>query len=528
MEAPQLRLEVNGFYRAEFLYARDVEVAKGHVLPPFGLLVDRVEDTQFLAHTVRLEPTVSLGRLARLAARIDGLQDAVWGQNGSAAPNPVWPANPSTHSMWGPGADSMGLTWLYLDVDVVLGHVRVGRMPANWGLGLVLNHGGDLRRTRGGIDDDFGDNYFPTVYDRLMFYTNVVRTVRKLWGQDTQSRHALYLGYAYDRLVTEPLADGIQFAQQRPAFDLHFLSRDDNDLEEHAAFLLYRWQDPFRKVPWLARWGSSILRAGIYGAYRFQRRLSGLVHLDAGRVVLDCDRSDSAVCGADVDLLLLAPTFHVGIGRLLQARGELFVLLGEAEGPAVGVGTHRVASHGWTVRLETNLLRWLSIRIEGGQASGDPTPATGTYRLASLHPDRNVGLVLYDLVLRQRAASLAAGLGPAAAAPLAGALRGGVTGSGFVFPTIRFRPLDFVVLRAGLLAAWASAQDGLLYPKGRSKHLGTELDLGVDFVWGSDAEASRHLFLRVEGGYLLFGGQLSPDYDSPGSFAFRTRLAFVL
>ena len=170
----------------------------------------------------------------------------------------------------------------------------------------------------------------------------------------------------------------------------------------------------------------------------------------------------------------------------------------------------------------------MSFLLESGQSSGDPHHSSGTFTQASLHPDHNVGIVLYDLVLRQRAAGLAARAGATLPWVLGEAARGGVTNSAYVMPSVRLTPLDFLVLKLAVLSAWVSRQDGLLYPRGRSKYLGTELDLGVDFIWGVGADDLPHVFLRIEGGYLLFGGQIAPDYESPGSFALRTRLAFVL
>ena len=75
--------------------------------------------------------------------------------------------------------------------------LRVGRMPSNWGMGLLAN-GGD------GFDDDFGENHFGSTNDRILVATKPLSLAKTILGKE-DTDHPLTIAYAYDKISTTPL-----------------------------------------------------------------------------------------------------------------------------------------------------------------------------------------------------------------------------------------------------------------------------------------------------------------------------------
>ena len=98
----------------------------------------------------------------------------------------------------------------------------------------------------------------------------------------------------------------------------------------------------------------------------------------------------------------------------------------------------------------------------------------------------------------------------------------------YFMPTVTATPVDFLKVRLAILNAWSHKQEDYLFQAGRKRHIGTEIDLGIDLMWGKGSDTLKHMFFRLEGGYMIFGKQVSPDYRSPGIFSIQARIAFVL
>ncbi len=536
---PSLQWELDGFYWARFSYDRNLALYRGQVLPGAqGGLREPLTSTQYFSHQIRLEPSVRLGKIASFHMRFDGLYDVVWGDNDGNAAWPLFSDSPSDTSVTGNRQASVRLRQAYMDFDVFLGRVRVGRMPVHWGLGLVSNGGGNLRRSRAGVDDDFGDNHFPTISDRAMFVTDIIGTARRLWEPNLPKNHSLYFAYSYGRVVEEPFVPGVPVDEQRPYGDSTFLSREANDVDEHAGILLYVWKGFLDR--WFSRWGPTHLKLGTYFAYRRQRRVNGIVRLwdgsMGGFVAHDCASENLAVCGSDADLVLLDPYLDVKVGRAFRLRAEFYLLQGQIEPRTLSVSnvTDKYSTYGWVVRADSFPWRWLGLRLEAGQAAGDSDYRDATFRYRPMHPDHNVGLVLYDQFLRQRTAASLAGAfpGPVLVGQSPGVRafqsNGGVVDSYYFAPTLVLKPFDFAVIRMAVLSAWSHRQDDILFQKGRGRRIGTEVDMGMDLAWGLGDDDMRHLLLRLEGGFLFFGPQVRPDYDAAGAFTVQARIAFVL
>jgi hypothetical protein len=410
-------------------------------------------------------------------------------------------------------------------------------------MGLLYNSGGNLIRNRAGVDDDFGDNHFPTIYDRIMLSAEVLELVDLLRGKEKQSgNHSLIAAYSYDRLVEEPFDPGIPTAHQRPLGDQTFLSRQANNVDQHGAALFYRWYRFADGVSSLKSYGPSELVLGVYGAYRRQRRLSGIVRVwDAetmGFAAHDCSSPmELAQCGTDSDLYILDPYMKVKLGRLITVESEGYLITGSTEPFAAPLGEQvtRVRTYGWAMRVTSKVLRWLHFKLDAGQASGDGSNSDGVYRQRPMHPDHNVGLIMYEEFLRQRSAmapvafpsSYPAGR-PRTWSTTGAWSKGGVINSYYVMPTLQANFVEFFAMRLAVLNAWSHKQDGYLFPEGRGRHIGTEVDIAMDLRWAKGEDTLKHLLLRLEGGYLLFGSQVRDDYDARGAFTLQARLAFVL
>lgn len=542
---PSIGFRHDGYYWTRFVYFNDLANMNDQVLPGTrSILREPLVHTQYLTHHIRWEPRVTFGSLATVYLRLDGLRDVVWGDNAGLGTSPLLAETPSNTGLFGQDVPSIQLTNIYLKLKLSVSYLKIGRMPIHWGMGLLYNRGGNLLTHRAGIDDDFGDNHTPTIYDRVQLTSDVFSLYNLLKGRPKASKkknHRLIAGYAFSRLVEEPFSSRFPMDMQRPYGDKTFLSRQSNGVDEHVGFLLYRWKHFADGVSWLKKWGPNHVTAGFYFAYRRQRREDSIVRLwESGTGTYnayDCAHSPgNPACGTDADLYILDPYLKIKIGRLLELTGEGYVLSGSVEPGSVpgGTKTGKMRVYGWAVRAMTKALRPFNIKVEAGQASGDASTEDNVYRQRAMHPDHNAGLIMYEEFLRQRAATTMAYAHPLTANPSQsidspGALpTGGVMNSYYVMPTVSLEFIEALTMRLGVLSAWAHKQDGFFFPKDRGSHIGTEVDVGFDVKWGVGDDTLRHMLLRLEAGYLLFGSQVKPDYDSFGVFSLQARLAFVL
>lgn len=542
---PSVDFRHDGYYWTRFTYMNNLADLQNHTIPGTqGVLSESIQHTQYLTHHVRWEPRVVFGSLATVNLRFDGLRDVLWGDNAGLAQTALFAGNPSTTGLFGQDVPSIQLTSIFMKLKLSVSEVKIGRMPIHWGMGLLYNEGGNLLLRRAGIDDDFGDNHFPTIYDRVQITSKVFQLYDLLRGKlDTSKRtnHEFIAGYAFSRIVEEPFSPGFPMDMRRPYGDKTFLSRQASGVDEHVGVLLYRWKSFADGISSIKKWGPNHITGGLYFAYRRQRRMEDIIRLwdhTAGKLVAhDCEVTTGLPqCGTDADLYIIDPYINIKLGRLLNLESEAYFIAGSVEPDSIPVGnkTGRVRMHGWAVRASTRALRPFNFKVEGGQASGDNTYKDQTYRERAMHPDHNVGLILYSEFLRQRSASLRSitypiftSSSPSIDGP-GGQTTGGVLNSFYFMPTVSLEFLETLTMRLGVLSAWSHKQDGFFFPKDRGRHIGTEVDMGFDVKWGMGDDTLRHMLLRLEAGYLLFGSQVSPDYRSNGVFSLQARLAFVL
>jgi len=135
--------------------------------------------------------------------------------------------------------NSINVQRVWAEYNTPLGQLRFGRMPGNWGLGMVENSGD-------GIDSDY-----QTTLDRIMFVTG-------LKSMD------LYFGGAWDFVSTGPT--------NGTAFDVYggqpYNTCNLCNVNEWAAFVAHRTNPEIQRLK-LSR-GDLVLNGGLYTTFRSQ------------------------------------------------------------------------------------------------------------------------------------------------------------------------------------------------------------------------------------------------------------------
>jgi hypothetical protein len=183
--------------------------------------------------------------------------------------------------------------------------------------------------------------------------------------------------------------------------------------------------------------------------------------------------------------------------------------------------------------------------VEVGHASGDDVLHDEHFKQRALHPDFNVGLILFEETLRELSART---YGPPFLSDETpnGATgfmsNGGVINANYLHPKVRYRPTfgPLAAMQMELVGALLMAQVHKLATDGvamfrtcdapgncaagqtDSKYLGTEADLAVRLSF------AKHMRFTLETGYLRFGKALkSVLANADSSFTLQTSLAFV-
>lgn len=510
-----LKFELHGYYRARSVsinnlanetrpvaYYRDQQANKD-VIWPYA----RLEWTNYLVQKVRLEPVVSFRDLVKLQVTIDGLDNVVWGDNDALATSPLFAANPGGTTFRGESPPPVVLRRAWLDLNLKVGRLRVGRMASHWGMGL-LSHGGG---THGGPDGyrprDFSDFYFGSVYDRVLFATRPVSIVKHLLGHD-DTHSNFVLAYAYDKLVEDYLPSDRGRAYYRPLGESGFLSDDDDDVEEHVLVLLYRNTE-------LELWEETDqLNVGLYVVLRTQ-----------GKSTQPKDSTGKVTGGDYTGTGSLVHIWDFWIKARLgpvELETEWLFIRGHTDGgiPIPPELEKDAEIDAGAVRL-SYLGKALDGVLEVGYSSGDADMSDSTFSQRPCHPNFGVGLLLFREILRERTART---LGRKMSTGLQS--NGGVFNATYLFPRVRYRPLPWLEGILGVLVAWRNepTRQASLYDKKSGDFLGAEVDAAIRATW-----AEAHLHFALETGYLVFGDALKDDYldkDAAGAFTLQTRVSF--
>lgn len=403
-----------------------------------------------LLHRLKLEPTFRIGDAASLSLDLDGFRGVLWGDNAGLVSTPLFASNPSNTLVSGAEVDSIALRRAWMEFKVPVGLVRIGRMPNHWGMGILANDGN-------GFDDLFGDNEGGTTFDRALFATRPLAIVQKLLGQE-DSNFPLIVAVAYDHLVDDPLttyygdcraglqasdagfrarcdADGDGVTDDLPPTDESrtAASRDDrfwadsrDDVYEWVYVILYRGKD----IELFGEKGD--LTAGSYVANRLQGET------DSGVWIADAyAKADFFGAHLEFEYVRIAGNTRALVIPNPDVADDPYLREADITG-AVGRAGYDIGP--------------LGIWLESGLASGDGNVFDRRFTGRALHPDFNVGLLLYDEILARVSSynSLSQALGS----------QGGVYNSRYLYPNLRWRFHDDWQMVAAFLMAWPDAADG--------------------------------------------------------------------
>jgi hypothetical protein len=490
-----VKLTFEGHYRTRaamygHLYASQTD-ADGH------------EAAKWMTHRLLLRPRFDWKDTAKLFVEFRALDDVVWGDNASQSSTAIFAGSPSVTGLDGREQASVDVARAWVEANVALGVLRVGRQPSQWGMGLLANSGDR-------VDYDFGDAHFPTTNDRVLFATRPFAIANRITGKGDPDV-PLYLAVGVDRLVEDPLfqyygfectsgllasdpaydpacdVDGDGVSDQGHSWQDNEFTADgraddwwvdqDDDVQQMVYVLVYRGED----VPLLGTPGD--LSTGVYFVNRHQ------------------DETESTVWVGDAWL-------HLD-WRGLLVDFEGIVITGDTRGitlPSTAKDPlyKKAAISGWVARAGYKRGAWKGI-FESGFASGDDDVTDPRFTGRPLHPDHNVGLLLYEEVLSRVTAAgwteTARGLWS----------NGGVYNSLYVNPRVSFYPGDKWELIGGFLTAWPDKADGAVLrcassdptgcatPKAdqaTAESLGWEFDAALKHTWYQRLTAS------LEGGYL--------------------------
>ena len=493
--------------------------ANGVMVRPIDLASTTNRSFSTIEHRLRLDAGLDYEEKVRLHTSVDVLDGVLWGDNGTVADNVPTTAganvstvnvNSATTCMGQIPGRQAGLngsyTWslceaapvfvrrLYADVITPVGLIRFGRQPFTEGASLSVNDG-DGRKNR------FGFARRGNSADRILFATKPLEAFKEKDLRDRSETKGVFLIAAYDRLVSDSP------------------TRFSDDL--HGWITAVRWLEPQHPF-------GSDFEARIFHAYRWSKVNDAGVHALGGRVVSQLGPVHAG----------LETVFITGTTREI---GEAFRVI--TNDPPVDQTVKQLGARA-TVKWDAK--EWLSLYLEGDYASGDSDPQTRTpltqFRFAD---DTNVGLLMFKHVIAyQTARAAAAGtsllrdLG-APSYPLDQiATRGAFVNAAAIFPQVDFRPLKDLLLRGGVLMAWAPAkfvdpltslqrrdgtriEDDLVNFQGGKvdgRYYGTELDGRVSY------RAYDHFVADLEGAILFPGSALQDaNGDAVNSWLLQAR-----
>lgn len=516
-EGPPTRLELT-----PSLGVRGAAEYRANAVTIRPLELSGVRDRHFSAieHRLRLDGTVDWEDKVRITTSIDALDGVLWGDNGTrdddvptgganvATTNPneavtcvslrpgALPTEPSSYAYGLCPGEPVTIRRLYGDVMTPIGLLRIGRQPFTEGASVSVNDG-DGRRNR------FGFSRRGNSVDRILFGTKPLEAFKPPSERDTSQDRGVFLILAYDRLVTD--------SPQRFSDDLH------------GWITAVRWVEPTHPL-------GRDFEGRVYHSFRWSQDNDTAVSAFGGRVMSKLGSDFSA--GAEASLI---------VGSTREVGDALRVITND---PSVVQPIRQFGARG--------VVRWdkpkYTLYLEADYASGDSDPQPRTaltqFRFAE---DTNVGLLLFKHVLAyQSARAAAAGVAllrslDAPSYPLDQvATRGSFTNAVALFPQVDVRPTDDLLLRGGVLFAWAPApvidpigslqrRDGLRidddlvnFAGGRpGSYYGTEIDLRVQY------RMYEHFAADLEGAVLFPGSGLEDDNgDAVRSYLVQARGTF--
>ena len=514
--APPVRVPVGDYgFRGAAEYR-----AQGTYVDPLDLSSETYYRSFWLQHRLRLDGAVDYLDKVKITTSVDALDGVLWGDNGSLGtdPEPTNGAHVNTNNVnvsqlcmtLDPGgnqvdphsyhygfcpADVISVRRLYGDVVTPVGLFRIGRQAFTEGAGVAVNDG-DGRHNRFGVADR-GNSA-----DRILFATKPLEGFKPKALRDTSQDRGLFLILAYDQLVLgEPELLGFNLHEVIAA--VRYLAPEIRGVQDVdlRLFYAYRWDGHF---------GTNVDAVG-------------------GRAVA---RSGHWFAGVDATGVL------GGTSEVSQA----FHLI--TNDPAVSQSIRQLGARA-VVRYD--MPKWTAY-LEGDYASGSSdTTLQGPLTQFHFAEDTNVGLLLFKQVFAYqtaREAAAASALLQSLNAPTVPvesiATNGALTDAFVLFPQFDVKPVDHVLLRGGVMFAWAPAAVVDPVASAQRRSAGTYQYTTVNFNGGApgnyygtelDGRAEwrylEHFALDLEGAVLFPGSALrDEDGHAVNSFLLQARTTF--
>jgi hypothetical protein len=493
--------------------------ANALAVDPISLNTESHRRVSWLEHRLRLDGTIDYLDTVRIHTSVDLLNGVLWGDNGTfgTEPEPNAGANATTrnpnvavpcvgYDQGDPlSAESYGyglcsgspieVRRIYGDVVTPIGLVRVGRQPVSIGTG-VQTASGDGRTNR------FGFSRNGNSVDRVLFATKPLEALKPEAERDRTEDRGVFLILAYDRLVTDAVrVFGDDVHQTIASVRLHQPEHRFGKDAILAGFWVHRFD---------AQYGTRVHSFGLRAQSRFSKLYAGL---DAAVNLGTTSELSEAYRAVTNDPVVAQPVRQLGM---------------------------RAAAR-WDERLWSAYLE-----LDFASGDGDPQARTPLTQFVFAE-DANVGLLLFEHVLAfQTARAAAAGveilrrLGASSYPVEAVATRGAFTNAFAIFPQFDFRPHPTVLLRGGVLMAWAPSPvvDPLASLQARDG--GTIDDDLVNFVGGKPAQYygtelcgraqwrfAEHFAADLEGAVLFPGEALEDEHgDAVHSILVQGRTTF--
>lgn len=411
--------------------------AQGTTINPLSLNTINERRSSWIEHRLRLDGIIDYDEKVTVHTSFDVLDGVLWGDNGSIGEAPesnngtnVNARNPNVTTRcivykggetgdplaaeyygWGLcEGDVLRVRRLYGEVKLPFGVLRVGRQQQNLG-NTIQGVSGDGRHNRWGVA--YEGNYV----DRIAFGTKPLEALKEEGDRDLGLDRGFFTAVAYDHLVndeTKLFGDNVQ---------------------QVAGTVFYKAPD------WA---GGQNLEAQLYYAHRFDDQYASYVNIIGGRLI---NRFGPALIGIEA-------AGNVGGTTEIAEAYRTITNDPTVEQTILQLGARVVG------RLESDIVSG-HLELDYASGDGDPTPRTNLSGF-TWSSDMNVGLLMFEHVLRFQTARAAAAstevlrrLGAPSYPVDTIDTRGSFTNAFAVFPQVDFTPHEDVLIRGGVLLAWA-------------------------------------------------------------------------
>ena len=469
-----------------------------------GITEDSIGQAQSLTHWLRITPRLQIQETIEVVGQLDVLTGLVAGERTHDVGADATPRDDYN------GFSNIQARWLYAQLRLPFGVLRVGQQPNHWGMGLVANDGDHPTL--------FGDYRYGAISERILFGT-------RPGGVDSPVTVAIAGDIVY-RDANAHLTRGDHAYQGVIA---GFYERGPN---RFGIFSTYRRQENDRTsgTP-LFSYTDEIdaLAVDLHGKFATPMRADDtflygeaeLAYITGKTNVLRTP--EQALAGEKTDLRSYGGAAVLGVVHKSVSTGVCACNKNPNE-ETINDASARYFGHAHPGGIPFGDL---VAQIEIGYASGDADPYDKTSKRFVIDANHKIGLLMFDEVLRwQTARSATAAMDPLLAnsqrsAPGVDLLpsNGGVFGAQYINPTFIARPRHWLDLKGGAVIAQTTADFVDPYrlatsgsyqnyrggnPKKRD--LGVELDAGIEARIPLDYDLLAQV--GAQGGLLFPGGAL--------------------